>query len=477
MEKLTYKYVILGGGVCGLSTAYELSKAHPGEILVLEKDEIVGGLCKTISRNDSRYDLGSHRIHFQTPEKSLKYIGDLSDKEVIKNTRGGKLKLNNSFILYPIKSFQFFLSLGLVESFKCGISLLTYRFVAFFNKKEKYTDYETYLINKAGKRAYQIFYEPYARKVWGCDPKTIDTCAVKKRMSMTNPIIFIKDILKHFFGKNNTGSYYYLSHGIGGFSEGMEKKLYEKNAKIVTNVNDFELKEIDGKHQIIFSTNVNGKCTITYEKLISTIPIDELILKLNPAKEILDIVEKVRWRGLKLAYIHLQEEPLLPGETFYFPEIKYIFGRISIPKRFSNFMQADQNHTGFVCEVPCSPEDEKWNMDPKEIFKRCHNDLIKANLVKNGNGVLMEKNFIIDLPKVYPLFTIGWQKTISHLLEYLQKNYKHIYTSGKGGFFMHCNMDHSVEIGVRLAEHLANGKEAESWYENFYKFHSLKLRD
>jgi protoporphyrinogen oxidase len=296
-------------------------------------------------------------------------------------------------------------------------------------------------------------------------------------MSMTNPILFIKDILKHFFSKNDTGSYYYLSHGIGGFAQGMEKKLYEKNVKIITNVQDFELKDIDGKHQIIFSTNVNGKHTITYEKLISTIPIDELILKLNPGKEITDIVKKVRWCGLKLAYIHLKEEPLLSGETFYFPEIKYIFGRISIPKRFSDFMQADNNYTSFVCELPCSPEDEKWNMDPKEIYKRCHNDLIKANLVKDGNGILTEKNFIIDLPKVYPLFTIDWQKTISYLLEYLQKNHKHIYTSGKGGFFMHCNMDHSIEIGVKLAEHLTNGKEAESWYKNFYKFHSLKLRD
>jgi protoporphyrinogen oxidase len=478
MEKQTYKYVILGGGVSGLSTAYELSKVHPGEILILEKDEIIGGLCKTINKNNSYYDLGSHRIHKQVPEKSLKFINEVSGNKIIKNIRGGKLRLNSSFILYPIKSFQFFISLGLIESFRCALSLLRYRLFAFFNsKKNNYSDYETYLINKAGKRAYKIFYEPYARKVWGCDPKTIATTAVKKRMSMTNPITFIKDIFNHFFNKNNSCYYYYINQGIGGFAKGIEKKLYEKNVKIVTNIQNFQLRDFDNTHQIIFSTNVNENYIITYDTLISTIPIDELVLKLNPGKKIIDIVKKVKWRGLKLVYIHLEEEPLIPGETFYFPEIKYIFGRISIPKRFSDLMQADKNYTSFVCEVPCEPDDEKWNMKPEEIYEKCHKDLMKANLIKKENGMLTEKNFIIDLTKVYPLFTIEWQKTITHLLEYLQKKYNYIYTSGKGGFFMHCNMDHSIEIGLKLAQHLIDEKEAENWYKNFYKFHSLKLRD
>ena len=140
MEKLKFKYVIIGAGVSGLSTAYELSKVFPSEILVLEKDEIVGGLCKTISKNNSYYDLGSHRIHSQVSEKFLEYIGKASDSEIIKNTRGGKLRLKKSFITYPIKSFQFFISLGLIESILCAISLIKYR-IFNLDRKRPMTSY------------------------------------------------------------------------------------------------------------------------------------------------------------------------------------------------------------------------------------------------------------------------------------------------------------------------------------------------
>lgn len=229
MEKKEYKYVVIGAGVSGLATAYELSKKNPGKILIVEKDEILGGLCKTISKNNSYYDLGSHRIHDQIPERPLNFIRELSINGIIRNTRGGKLKLNNSFILYPIKSFQFFLSLGLSESFLCALSLIKYRFRNLFKSKaKKYSDYETYLINNAGKRAYKVFYEPYARKVWGCEPNTISTTAVKKRMSMTNPMVFIKDIINHYFKKGNSNHYYYMKSGIGDFAKGVEQKIPRK---------------------------------------------------------------------------------------------------------------------------------------------------------------------------------------------------------------------------------------------------------
>ncbi len=257
----------------------------------------------------------------------------------------------------------------------------------------------------------------------------------------------------------------------------MNKNYLENNVDIITSAKDFQLTGDDKEHQINISTALNENLSFPYETLISTIPVDELIVKLKPGPETSKIVEKVKWRGLKLVYIHINEEPLLPGETFYFPEIKYIFGRISIPKRFSDFMQPDKSYTGIVCEVPCAEGDEKWNMSPNEVYEKCYTDLIKAKLIKGQNGMIMEKNFVIGLAKVYPLFTIGWQETISKLLDYLKANHKYIYTSGKGGFFMHCNMDHSIDIGLKLAKYLNENKEPGNWYENFYLFHSLKLRD
>jgi protoporphyrinogen oxidase len=469
---------VLGAGVSGLSTAYELSKMYPGQVLVLEKDNITGGLCKTVFRNNSFYDLGSHRIHYQVPEKQLNFIRDVCGNEILKNTRGGKLRLKNAYISYPINLTQFIISLGFFETMFCGISMLKYRILSYFTSdEEKNSDYQKSLIYKAGKRAYKIFYEPYALKVWGCDPSIISTTVVKKRVSMTNPVKFIRDIFLHYFQKQNLNHYYYLNHGIGDFAKGLNNKLEKNNSKIITDINYFELINSENSHRILFSNTSNENYEAEFETLISTIPIDELIGKLNPGEDVLKIAGRINWRGLKLVYVHVNDEPLLEGETFYFPETDYIFGRVSVPKIFSDFMQTEKHLTGFVCEIPCSERDELWNMKTEDISLRCFHDLKKVKLLSENSEMITDKNFVIDLPKVYPMYTIGWQKNLNLIIEYLQEKHKYIYSSGKCGFFLHCNMDHAIEIGLQLAQNIIEGKNPAQWYRNIDGFHNLKLRD
>jgi protoporphyrinogen oxidase len=464
--KLTYKFVIIGAGVSGLSTALELSKVHLGEILILEKDDCIGGLCKTINKNDAYYDLGAHTIRFQIPEKQLLYIDEITGSKSIQHNSGSMLRLKNSFISYPVKSLQFFLSLGIGESLMYAVSLIKNRLLALFKSEEKKNpDYETSLINKSGSRAYETLYGPFARKEWGCEPKTISTSVMRYRMSM-NP----SDAFNRLF-KKDSANYYYMNQGIGDFAKGIGKKLSDNKVTIFTGIESFDLKNEKNIHQIQFcvadsvSKSKSHFLTITYEKLISTIPIEELVLKLDPGKAMVEVAKKVKWRGLKLVYIHIEEEPLLPGETFHFPEIDYIFNRVSIPKRFSNLMQPDQSYTSFVCEIPCSEGDEVWKMTPETLYAKCFKDLVKSNLIKGNKGMLIPKNFVIDLNKVYPLFTHDWQDNISQLLDYLQTNHKYIYTSGKGGFFIPSSMDHSIDMGLQLAQNITEGKNPENWYK------------
>ena len=60
------RVVVLGGGLSGLSAAWKLARAGCRNITVVEREEDVGGLARTIvTETGARYDLGSHRIHVQ----------------------------------------------------------------------------------------------------------------------------------------------------------------------------------------------------------------------------------------------------------------------------------------------------------------------------------------------------------------------------------------------------------------------------
>ena len=86
------KAIILGAGPVGLVTAWELLK-NGFSVEIYEKNNIVGGMCRTWEWGDYLVDTGPHIFH--TPDKTLsefweKEFGDLFVKGEFwcKNVRG-----------------------------------------------------------------------------------------------------------------------------------------------------------------------------------------------------------------------------------------------------------------------------------------------------------------------------------------------------------------------------------------------------
>ena len=55
------KVVVIGGGPAGLTASYQLSKAGVKSV-VLEKDQTVGGISKTVNYKGYHFDIGGHRF-------------------------------------------------------------------------------------------------------------------------------------------------------------------------------------------------------------------------------------------------------------------------------------------------------------------------------------------------------------------------------------------------------------------------------
>jgi protoporphyrinogen oxidase len=478
MKKPRYRFLILGAGVSGLATAVRLSERFPGEVLVIEKEAQVGGLLRTVERNGARYDLGSHRIHKDPSPRAFRLIREVCGDRVVRKERGGRLRLKKTYLDYPITSFQMFRGIGLIESGLCTVSLLKSRLLSGLKRDAvsvEQDNYESYLIRRAGRRAYRLFYEPYARKVWGGEPSLISTTAVKKRVSMTSPTLFLKDMVAHYTRRAKDSYYYYIQGGMSGLAEALATRVREHGGEIVTGVRDFALK-LDGPEKAIHFPQ--GEITGTdFETLVSTIPIEELLAKLGPSEDVLKQTAKVGWRGLRLVFVHVEGEPLLKGESFYYPELKYVFGRVSVPKRFDPSMQPESGQTALTCEVPCSQGDRLWNTPEEKMAELCLESLRKGSLIGRDQGGRNKRNFIIDLPKIYPLYRVGWDEVIKSLLLFSAEKHPFVYFSGKPGLFLHNNIDHSIEIGLSLADDIIAGRSPRDWVARLSAFHSLKLRD
>src|SRR5580700_8442444 len=59
---MSHRAVIIGAGPAGLTAAYELLTRSDVVPVVLEQDELVGGISRTVNYKGNRIDIGGHRF-------------------------------------------------------------------------------------------------------------------------------------------------------------------------------------------------------------------------------------------------------------------------------------------------------------------------------------------------------------------------------------------------------------------------------
>ena len=149
------KILILGGGPCGLSAAWELA-GQGYDVTVIEKGNRVGGLCVTNEYKGFRFDLGGHR--FISKNKALvDRVRDIMGDELLIANRKSVILHQRKVFSYPLTIEDILFKMGLLQNLKIGVSYTKALFCRwFFRKKE--VSLEDWLINRFGRTLYRIFY-------------------------------------------------------------------------------------------------------------------------------------------------------------------------------------------------------------------------------------------------------------------------------------------------------------------------------
>ena len=154
--------VIAGAGPGGLTAAYLLTQrgAHP---LVLEADDVVGGISRTVLKDGWRFDLGGHRFFTKVPEVEALWHEILPEGDFMLRPRMSRIFYKGKFYDYPLKALNALKNLGLWEAILCGFSYLWAR----IRPPKDESNYENWLVARFGWRLYRTFFKTYTEKVWG----------------------------------------------------------------------------------------------------------------------------------------------------------------------------------------------------------------------------------------------------------------------------------------------------------------------
>ncbi len=469
------RVVILGAGPAGISAAWRLTKlGYP--VTVIERDEAVGGMGRTIKVGDYSVDFGPHTFHIrETPESKeiLKTITPFFGEDPLTLVRGTRVLLRGKEYVYPLEILQVLFGVSPLLSARILFDYSIATVKSLFAPAKKEDSFEDWGVTNLGRTLYDLCFGKYSAKVWGLPTSQISSKQAQRvaKLNLKNIILRtlgIKADPTTYFTK-----YFYPRKGISELYEGMKAEVLAAGNTVLLSSPAVRIdREGDVVRRVIYQTPT-GERSIDCDILLSTLPLPVLVNMTTPAlpQPVIDHAARLRYRSLKLIYIALKRPQLTDYHWVYLLDEQFRVNRMSEQKNVSPDM-VPKDRTILCIELSLWKNEEMWAWSDEEIYRLALRDLMKM-----GYGVTeseVDSYYVTDIPTAYPVYELNFEDHLIPVLEGVHEM-RNVMTLGRHGLFLNNSMDDNVGLGFQVAEHIAaQGADGRVWVAEMLKF--MKLR-
>ncbi len=452
--------VIIGAGPAGLTAAYELGKAGRSSV-VLEAEDVVGGISRTVDYKGYRFDIGGHRFFTKVGVVERMWHDVLGD-ELLQRSRSSHILFNKRLFKYPLEPWNLFFQLGPIESFLCVMSYTKSLFIKYFKKifrlPRPELDFETYVVVRFGRRLFSKFFESYTEKVWGMKCNTIRAEWAAQRIKG----ISVKQVILSFFRfgiqrpkdtliKSFINRFEYPRHGPGMLWTRTKEIIEQEHSKVITNA---KVTKIFWKPGRVTGVEAGG---VRYEgdTFISTMPIRELIAALDPPPppRVVKAQEAFSYRDFLTVALITRGVPQSDDNWVYIHDPSVQVGRVQIFNNWSPEMVPEPNRTCFGMEYFCFEGDGLWSMSDEDLIKLGAQELETIGMGKAADVV---DGTVVRQPKAYPVYDDAFRPGLEILREFLTE-IPNLQLVGRNGMHKYNNQDHSMLTAMLAVRNILGG--------------------
>ena len=420
---ITTKNLIIGAGISGLTFANYCGDDY----IIVEKENEVGGYCKTFKREDYVWDYAGHFFHFKTEEFKNKFLDKMSKDDIVYNDKCTKILYKGKFIDFPFQTNIH--QLDKEEFIDCLYDL--------FNKEEKesYDNFLDMLYGKFGKSIVEKFLKPYNEKLYATDLKNLDVDAMGRFFPYADKEAIIKNMKNRSVNSYNS-SFLYPKKGAGSFIQILYDALDKNKVLLNTSVVKIDLNEK-------IATLSNGE-EVKYEYLINTMPLNNFLKLIGGYDELLNKLSYNKVLVFNLGFD--RPSPLCTKEHWiYIPNRDCNYYRAGF---YNNILGTDKLSMYIEIGYP------KDAIITEEMIKE-QLDLTLMNLKKEG--IVSDDMTLVDYVSVvmdpaYVHINTDTNKKIENLKEDFSN--KNVYTIGRYGAWIYNSMEDSMITAKELAEEL-----------------------
>ncbi|MGH7898633.1 MAG: NAD(P)/FAD-dependent oxidoreductase [Candidatus Binatia bacterium] len=456
--------LIIGAGPAGLTAAYELGKLGK-RATVLEADEDVGGLARTVSYQGYRFDIGGHRFFSKVPLVNALWR-ELLGGDFLLRPRLSRIFYRGHFFDYPLKPLNALRGLGVLESLLVSLSYAKARLAP--SREE--TSFEDWVSNRFGQRLYRIFFKTYTEKVWGIPCSEISSEWAVQRIKNLS----LGEALRHALFKRHgvdgriitslIDEFHYPRLGPGMMWERCAGLVERGGGSVIRGIRVERICHAGGRVERVVARRRDGEALeFPAANLISSMPIRDLVRALDPAApdEVRRAADRLRYRDYISVVLIVRRETVFPDNWLYVhsPDVK--LGRIQNYKNWSPEMVPDPSRTSLGLEYFLWEQDAEWSWPDERLIDQGIRDCAEIGIIDPSE---IEDGTVVRVPKAYPVYDRGYRDQLTIVRDYLAR-LTNLQLIGRNGQHRYNNQDHSMLAGVYAAHNL-DGEQRDVWSVN-----------
>ncbi len=456
--------IIIGAGPAGLTAAYELLQSGKENVLILEKNDKVGGLASTKVFGEYSYDIGPHRFFTKNEEINELFLKMLG-KDAVKVNRLTRIYYKKKYFNYPLTPVNALFGLGPLNAISI-ISSYIYSRIKFYFKVSEINNFEDWVIDKFGRKLYSTFFKNYTEKVWGIDCSLIGKDWAAQRIKGLS----LSSAIKNAFFPNNKNkpkslidSFYYPKHGAGMLWEKFEDYVVSKNIPTLKDSEVVKITEINNLVELTVKDINNNYKNYKCKKLFFSNPLLQFV---NIYENEGNVPQKVIEAASSLEYrhhisVHIGIDTKLFDDNWIYihsPDIKA--ARIADFTNFSEEMAPRDSFT-ITLEYFCFEHDELWGLKKNDLINLGIDELEK----------IFNKKFKVVHSEVtrnknaYPVINSGYEKHIEIIKDWLVEK-ENISAIGRSGMFKYNNQDHAMATAIAAVRQYLGDDNYNPWEVN-----------